>query len=407
MREWLLSARKICSVNLSNNIVIIEEYEKKFSKVVGTSYAISFGAGRMAFFAILKAIGLEKDDEVIIPAFTCVVVPNAIIYCGALPIYVDIDPETFNIDVNKIESAITSRTKAIVAQHTFGLPCNIDEIRKLADSHGLIVIEDATHALGGFKDNKPVGSLADVSFFSTDHTKTISTHLGGIAATNDHKLAEKIRKIQLQSPYLSDFNVRQILLTFMLEYILFSPLLLWLGRPINIVLTKFRLPFYFSDELEIKRPEKYPYPCRLASVLAEIGISQLENFEKNQKHRRLIANYLNNKIKWNVANEKDFDSSTMIRFSFLVKDRNQFEKRFKRHFDLGIWFTSVVQGRQNKLDQVHYINGSCPIAEYVVNHIVNFPTHPRVSLQILSNEVDKNLEWLSDQVVHYKINNIN
>jgi hypothetical protein len=96
------------SLNLSNNIVIIEEYEKKFSKVVGTSYAISFGAGRMAFFAILKAIGLEKDDEVIIPAFTCVVVPNAIIYCGALPIYVDIDPETFNIDVNKIESAITS-----------------------------------------------------------------------------------------------------------------------------------------------------------------------------------------------------------------------------------------------------------------------------------------------------------
>ena len=407
IREWLLCARRIFSVNLSDNTEIVDEYERKFSKIVGTNHAISFGAGRMALYAILKAINIEEGDEVIIPAFTCVVVPNAIIYCKALPVYVDIDPETFNIDIKKIESMITSRTKAIYAQHTFGLPCNMDEIKKLADEYGLIIIEDAAHALGSFKNNKPVGSLSDVSFFSTDHTKTISTHVGGIAATNNHILAKKIRKIQLQSPYLSDFYVRQILLTFMLEYILFSPFLLWLGRPLHVVLIKFRLLFYFTDELEIKKPEKYPYPCRLSSVLAEIGISQLKDFEKNQQHRRLVFNYLERKIKWNAVQIKDFNSSIMLRYSFLVKDRNEFEMRFKRYFDLGIWFTSIVQGRQNKLDRVCYISGSCPIAEYVADHIVNFPTHSRISIKILKKEVEKNLKWVGDQMVHFDIKDIN
>ena len=120
-----------------------------------------------------------------------------------------------------------------------------------------------------------------------------------------------------------------------------------------------------------------------------------------------MFNYLERKIKWNAVQIKDFNSSIMLRYSFLVKDRNEFEMRFKRYFDLGIWFTSIVQGRQNKLDRVCYISGSCPIAEYVADHIVNFPTHSRISIKILKKEVEKNLKWVGDQMVHFDIKDIN
>lgn len=398
-REWLLSLRLLFSINVSNDLPTIKKYEDLFAKATGTNHAFSFGAGRMALYAILEALGIKNGDEIIIPAFTCVVVPNAILYKGAKPIYVDIDPYTFNIDVGKIESAITPRTKALYAQHTFGLPCNVKLIREIANKHDLVVIEDCAHALGSSSDNIPVGSLADVAFFSTDHTKSISTHVGGMAVTNDPVIAEKLNSIQQRAPFLKGFIIRKVLLTFMLEYLLFSAPMLWLGRSLHILMIKARLPFYFSDELNIRKPTAYPYPCRLSSAQAEIGIRQLEGFDKNVLHRREIADFLESKIQWNVKRINEFNQSVLLRYSFLIKDRKAFEKNFYKYFDLGIWFTSVVHCRENNLHLVEYVAGSCPIAEYVTQHIVNFPTHSRIPIKLLAKELNNNWSWLERQIV--------
>lgn len=397
--EWFLALRLLFSVDVNRNMRAIEKYENLFAKVAGTTNAVSFGAGRMALFAILEALGIEKDDEIIIPAFTCVVVPNAILYHVAKPVYVDVDSNTFNIDVNKIESAITPRTKALYAQHTFGLPCNVKVIREIADRHGLAVIEDAAHALGSYVDGAPAGSLGDVAFFSTDHTKTISTHVGGMAVTNNPVLSKKLRAIQQKAPFLSSTTTRQILLTFMLEYLLFSSPILWIGRTLHVFMIKARMLFYFSDELRTTRPKSYPYPCRLSSSQSEIGIKQLERFQENANHRNNIADYLENKVKWNATRIDEFKSSVWLRYSFLVKDRKAFEKRFNNYFDLGIWFTSVVHCREHSLNLVGYDDGTCPVAEYVTRHIVNFPTHQRIPMGILAKEVEKNWEWLESQIV--------
>ena len=110
--------------------------------------------GRVALYGILKALDLKEGDEIIIPSFTCVVVPNAIIYCKLKPVYVDIDSRTYNIDVSKIEEKITSRTKAILAQNTFGLSSDIDKIKEVAKKNNLFVLEDCTHGFGGSYKNK-------------------------------------------------------------------------------------------------------------------------------------------------------------------------------------------------------------------------------------------------------------
>jgi len=398
--EILIALRNLLSFNVNKKFDVIKDYENKFASVTGTDYAFSFGAGRMGLYVILEALDIKKDDEVIIPAYTCVVVPNAIIYHGAKPVYVDIEPQMFNIDVSKIESSITSKTKAIYAQHTFGVPCNVKKICEIADRHNLHVIEDGAHALGSLADGNPVGSLSDVAFFSTDRTKTISTHVGGMVVTNNTIIAEKIKLIQKNCSFLSSYTTRKILITFIFEYIFLSPNLLWFGRVIQNIMIKTRMLFYFSDELKTSKPKTYPFPSRFSSALAEIGIKQLNRLEKNIKHRKKIADYLEYRIKWNKNHKNVINNSVLLRYSFIVDDRSKFEVLFQNHFDLGVWYTSVVHGRDINLNSVGYKIGKCPVAEKVANHIVNFPTHSQIPINILEKELDKNWNWLQKHIVN-------
>jgi dTDP-4-amino-4,6-dideoxygalactose transaminase len=129
-----------------------------------------FWKGRVALYVILKALGIAEGDEVIVPGLTCVVVPNAVIYSGATPIYADVDPATYTLSPESVEPLITPRTRAIIAQNTFGLSANLDPILDLAKKKGIEVIDDCTHGFGGAYKGKPNGSVTRLSFFSTNGT---------------------------------------------------------------------------------------------------------------------------------------------------------------------------------------------------------------------------------------------
>ena len=207
----------------------LRPFEKKFARVIRTPDSISFATGRMAFYAILKALGIGEGDEVIIPAFTCVVVPNAIIYAGARPIYADIETERFSLDPAKLVGVITPRTKAIMAQHTFGIPCFLEEIQKVAEGKGIPVIEDCAHSLGGSLNGKPLGSIGAASFFSMDHTKIVSTISGGMATSPDPGLLQAIRKIQETSGFISHNHFNRLIRGFIYVFVIRSSDLL-LGK---------------------------------------------------------------------------------------------------------------------------------------------------------------------------------
>jgi dTDP-4-amino-4,6-dideoxygalactose transaminase len=354
----------------------------------------------MALYAILEALGIGPGDEVVIPAFTCVVVPNAILYRGATPVYVDIEPRTFNIDVGKVEAAITPRTRALYAQHTFGVPCDVEGLRDIARRHGLPIIEDAAHALGMMYRGQPAGSLTEVAFFSTDRSKVINTHLGGMATTNDPALAARLRAIQSRAPFLDPKMVRRLLQSFLAEVACFAPRALWLGRTVYGALARLKLLFTFDDELRTERPDDYPYPCRLSSAQAELGLTQLRDLDRNLTHRRAIARWLDERVGWARGGVPEMNDATWLRYSFLVDDRERFEALFRRRFDLGIWFTSVVEGRAEGLELVGYRAGSCPVAEHAAQHIVNFPTHPRIPLEAIRAEVERNWDRVREHVLY-------
>ena len=376
---------------------LIKSYEDLFGSLCGARVAISFGAGRMALYAILEALDIGIGDEIIIPAFTCVVVPNAIIYRGARPVYVDIELKSFNIIASQIERMINRKTKALYAQHTFGVPCDIKTIRCLGIKYGLPVIEDCAHALGAVISDTPIGSQSDVAFYSTDHSKVINTHIGGIAVTNNVALASKLRIIQSKAKKFSCFQTWKVMVSFITEQLLLHPDVMWFGGLIYKILGRLGLLYFFRDELKTKLPDGYPMAGN--SVQARIGLMQLRAIDANLLHRRTIAYWLDQKIKWYQLTKEEIDKSAWLRYSFLVRDREEFEARFKKRFELGIWFKSVLSGRSDKFHEVGYTQGQCPNAEFAAKHIVNLPTHPKIRLAYLKETFDNNEVFINDQII--------
>jgi len=171
----------------------VTKFENMVAKHTGTKYAISCSSGTSGLHLALLANNIGPGDEVIVPTLTFIATANAVSYTGAKPVFVDSDINTWNIDPKLIKKSITSKTKAIIAVHLYGLPADMDSINQIAKKHNLLVIEDASEAQGAKYKNKMVGTLADVAVFSFFGNKIITTGEGGMVVTNDKDLAEKCR----------------------------------------------------------------------------------------------------------------------------------------------------------------------------------------------------------------------
>lgn len=170
----------------------IGDFEKAVAEYVGTRYAVAVNSGTSALLAACFAAGISQEDEVITTPYTFVATANAIVWFGAKPVFVDIDNNTFNIDPNKIEAAISKKTKAIVAVDFAGVPCDYQTIMQMATKHNLVVIEDASHALGSEYKGKKIGEIADLTTFSFHPVKQITTGEGGMITTNNKKFYERL-----------------------------------------------------------------------------------------------------------------------------------------------------------------------------------------------------------------------
>jgi dTDP-4-amino-4,6-dideoxygalactose transaminase len=170
----------------------VAELEERWAEFVGVKHAIAMANGTVALMSIFSGIGLEPGDEVITVSHTFAATANAILYTGATPVFIDIEPDTYLIDAKKIEAAITPRTRAICPVHLFGLVADMDMIRAIADRHGLIVVEDACQAHGAIFRGRKAGSFGHGAF-SLYATKNMTTAEGGFVTTNDDRLADWLR----------------------------------------------------------------------------------------------------------------------------------------------------------------------------------------------------------------------
>lgn len=176
----------------------LERFERDFARCAGTSHALAVCNGTMALHLALLALDLKPGDEVIVPTFTYVASANAVHYCGATPVFVDCEPDTWNLDPVAAEAAITPRTVGILPVHLYGMPCDMDAIRQLASRRGLWVVEDAAEAHGATVNGQRVGSLGLIASFSLFGNKIVTTGEGGVVTTDDAALARRMTLLRGQ-----------------------------------------------------------------------------------------------------------------------------------------------------------------------------------------------------------------
>ena len=175
---------------------LVEKFEKEFALYCGSKYAIACVNGSVSLRLALIAIGVRPGDEVIVPPYSFIATASVVLEVNCVPVFVDIDANTYNLDPSKIESAITHRTKAIIPVHFAGQACAMDKIMEIARRHNLSVIEDAAHAHGGEYKGKKLGSIGDAGSFSFQSSKNLNAGEGGIVITNDEKLFDLMNSLR-------------------------------------------------------------------------------------------------------------------------------------------------------------------------------------------------------------------
>lgn len=175
---------------------LVEKFENEFAAYCGSRYAISCVNGSVALRLALIASGVKPGDEVIVPPYTFIATATVVIEANCVPVFVDIEPDTYNLDPSKIEAAITNRTKAIIPVHFAGQACDMDRIMTIARNHNLVVIEDAAHAHGGEYKGKKLGSIGHAGSFSFQSSKNLNAGEGGLVVTDDEKLYDVMNSLR-------------------------------------------------------------------------------------------------------------------------------------------------------------------------------------------------------------------
>jgi perosamine synthetase len=351
----------------------VEEYHAGFANWNGSAYAFSFMGGRVALSAIIHALGLQPEDEVILPGYTCVVVPNAFHYAGIKTVYSDIELDTYGLDASLIEAKITPRTKAVLLDHLYGLVCrDYEEIISIARRHNLYVIEDCAQSTGAEYKGKKIGNWGDAAFYSSEQSKVFNTIQGGVAVTNDDKIAAGIREYYEQAAYPDEEWIEKQLYNVILKYYRFKhPQRWWRGDLVAWQLRDKQLISTTKEEEQGIRPDYYG--CKMPAPIVALGLNQMAKIDRYNAYRRETAKRWD---KWCEANgyQKPLvvanSMPVYLRYPVLVKPEKKRNRTWgERELGVspGVWFVSNIH-------PVQWVVEGCPNANEAVRRCINFPT---------------------------------
>jgi len=373
---------------------IISKYQTTFADWFNVSNAFAFWKARVALYAILKALVVGSGDEVIVPGYTCVMNINPIKYLGAKPVYVDIESQMFNINPSLIEAAIKSRTKVIIAQHTYGYPCQIDRILDMAKKHNLHVIEDCCLAFGSTYKGKLAGTFGIASYFSFQWNKPFTTGLGGIAIVPDSKLADKIKSLYENETVSPSYKEVLMLTAQLAVYRAFIyPRTTAMAQSIFRALTKKGVIIGSSDKSEFSPVMLPDFFKKMSVIQAYSGLHQLHRLKRNLAHRREMTALYDKLLAqkgWPVCrHDKSIIDPVMVRYPVRIKEKEiAIAEAAGAGIELGSWFECPLHPIETPLEKYDYTVGMCPEAEKAGRQVVNLPLHPRVGEKTVKRTVE-------------------
>lgn len=350
--------------------------------------AQAYWKGRVALYAILRGLGVSEGNEVILPGYTCVVVPNAVMFCKAKPRYVDINPITYNIDPDALDTVMNGHVKVVMVQHTYGIPADIDRVLEWGKRHAVPVFEDCCHVFGSRYKGRLCGTLGVASFFSGQWTKPFSTGFGGVTVFNDKVLGKRALEITEQEAYKpgkleSLILAAQLLVHHAFVYPATFTLCVetyrWLGRH------GMAMPSGTKSEITGIGDLPTDYFKTSSAVQAACGIFEVLWGEFSRIHRRRIAEFYEEqlrKARWPLPELPDYCDPVYLRYPIRVKNKDEMMRLASKHFiELGDWFDRPLHyAKSETLEPFGYTVGMCPKAEKAAREVINLPLHPRVGL---------------------------
>jgi perosamine synthetase len=358
-----------------------DELRRAMGDLIGVppEHVTLFWRGRVALYAILRGLGVGPGDEVIVPAFTCVAVPNAVIYAGATPVYVDIDEATYTADPAAVASAMSPRTRVVLAQNTFGLSADLDALTSVARPYGAVVIDDCTHGLGGTYRGRPNGAAASAAFYSTQWSKPISTGLGGIAVTTDADLAPALAALERSAAEPRALDRALLGAMLFARERLATQRTLRAGRTVYRTISRAGLVPASSGGGELEGTEMPgSFVARMSAFQARLATRRLATLAARIRRRRAAAQRYSVWLaahRRTPAHEPDAAEHAFLRYPLRVIERDAFvADADRRGVLLGDWFHSPLYPIAGGLERWGYRRGAHPVAERVASEIVNLPT---------------------------------
>jgi perosamine synthetase len=356
---------------------------------------VTFWRGRVALYAILKALEIERGDQVVVPGFTCFAVPSAVSFAGAQPLFADIESATFNVSLATILAALnsyrSSRVKAIIIQHTYGIAAETQPIVSWARDRGIATIEDCAHAWGTrYREPSgtwlPVGSLADAAFFSSQWTKPVSTGLGGWAESNDPKLRARLDRFRSEdcvSPSKADIAVLAAQVG--IRRLLAHPRIDWAVKKIYQGLYSRGLVLGTSSKEELRGKMPAGYAKRMSLFQGRLLRHALSDGSIVLHRRRLkdIYDRALQSVALPILHVPEGIDPVLLRYPVRVKDKAKVLAEAKgRGFDIGDWYSHPVDRPESLSDDaIGYLAGSCPEGERASREVINLPMSRGVTEQ--------------------------
>lgn len=323
----------------------IAEFEQTVADYVGAKYAVAISNGTSALHAACFAAGIGPGDEVITTPLTFAASANCVLYCGGTPVFADVDPKTYNIDPEDIRRKITDRTKAIIAVHLAGQPCDMDAIHSIAREHGLIVIEDGAHALGSVYKGKKVGSMSDMTTFSFHPVKPITTGEGGMIVTDNEDFYKKMILFRSHGITRDDS-----------------------------MMTRNDGPWFYQQF-------DLGYNYRITDIQCALGCSQMKKLDRFLARRKEIVARYNEAFADcdNIITPYQLSDTESGWHLYIVQvkncDRKQvFENMHEKGIGVNVHYIPVYM---HPYYQEHgYENVHCVNAEEIYSHIISLPLYP-------------------------------
>jgi dTDP-4-amino-4,6-dideoxygalactose transaminase len=353
----------------------------------------------VALHALLLAAEVGPGDEVLVPGFTCVVVPAAICYTGATPVFYDVDPESWNGDPTAAAALVGPRTKAILIQHTFGAISDPAPFLALAEDSGSVVIEDCAHAMGSTFEDRPAGTLGHGAFTSLQWSKVVTTGLGGIARFESRQLRrgfDTVRHLYSEPATTKQFMLRGLEVARALTA---TPGLFWTAQRIYRTAGRWGLVPGSSENGELSTAtEPAGYRTLFGDARRPRLDAALERLEHTLSHRRRAASAIREFLRTADLPRQKIDercTSAHVRVPTVVENRAAMLAHAQRErVEIGDWFNSPLHPADAASEAFGYRHGMCPVAEWLCERLVNLPTHPRVH----ESDLDRTLRFVRRRV---------